>query len=49
VAVQDVIWDKCGSKPKEDYKFFYGNGNANHDIEADLFVHQGVRSAVKRG
>jgi hypothetical protein len=35
------------SQPEDDYKFFYGNGNADHHLGAGFFVHQGIRSAIK--
>jgi hypothetical protein len=47
MAVQEVRWGKVGSEPADDYTFFYGNENYHH-IEEDFFVHQEIRSAVKK-
>jgi len=44
----DFVWDKGGSQPADDYTFLYGNGTANHHLGTDLWVHQGIISAVKR-
>jgi hypothetical protein len=35
VAAQEVRWDKRGSQ-SADYKFFYGNGIANHHLGTDF-------------
>jgi hypothetical protein len=48
VAILEVRWNEDDGQPVDDYTFFYGNGNANHHFETDFFVHQGIRSAVKR-
>jgi hypothetical protein len=44
----EIKWFKGGSKPADDHTFFCGNGNANHHLGTDYFVHLGIRSAVKR-
>jgi hypothetical protein len=33
VGVQEVRWDKEGTVKAEDYSFFYGKGNENHQME----------------
>jgi hypothetical protein len=48
VAVQDIRWGKGGSRLADEYTLFYGIGNANHCLGVDVFVHKGIRSAVKR-
>jgi hypothetical protein len=48
VGVQEVGWNKCGTEPADDYTFFYGNGNADHNLGTGVFVHKGNISAVKR-
>jgi hypothetical protein len=47
VEGQEVRWDKCGTEPAGDYTFFYGNGNADHHLGTDFFVHKRIISAVK--
>jgi hypothetical protein len=32
VGVQEVRWDKEGTVKVEDYSFFYGKGNENHQL-----------------
>jgi exonuclease III len=32
VGVQEVRWDKCGTERAEDYTFFYGAGNEDHQF-----------------
>jgi hypothetical protein len=49
VGVQDVRWDKGGIERAEDYTFFYGAGNVDHQLGTGfLFVHKGIVSAVRR-
>jgi hypothetical protein len=47
VTVQ-VRWVEGGSQPAYDYKFLYGNGTANRQLRIGFFIHNGIRSAVKR-
>jgi hypothetical protein len=32
VGVQEVRWDKGGTEQVEDYTFFYGAGNEDHQL-----------------
>jgi hypothetical protein len=41
VSVQEIRWDK------EDYNFFYGKGDENHQLGTECFVHHRIVSAVK--
>ena len=47
VGVQEVRWDKGGTVRAEDYNFFYGKRNENHQLGTGFFVHQRTASAVK--
>jgi exonuclease III len=36
LGVQEVRWDGGGTEPADEYTFFYGNGNENHELGTDL-------------
>jgi hypothetical protein len=48
VGVQEVRWDKGSSERTEDYTFFYGAGNEDHQLGTGFFVHKRIISAVRR-
>jgi exonuclease III len=48
VAVQEVRWEKGGTERAEDYTFFYGQENGDHQLGTGLFVHKRILSAVRR-
>lgn len=47
MAAQELGWDKGSHESAQGYAFLYGNGSANHQWGQALFVHHGIRSAVK--
>jgi exonuclease III len=48
VGVQEVRCEGNGTKPTEEYTFFYGKGNENHELGTGLFVHKKIIPSVKR-
>jgi exonuclease III len=47
VGVQEVRWDKGGTEQAEDFIFFYGEGNENHQLGTGFLVHKRIISAVR--
>jgi hypothetical protein len=48
VGVQEVRWEKCGTERAEDYTFFYGQGNGDHQLGTGFFIQKKILSAVRR-
>jgi exonuclease III len=48
MGVQEVRWDKGGTERAEDYTFFYGAGNEDHQLGIGFFVHKRIISEVRR-
>jgi exonuclease III len=49
VGVQEVRWDEGGTEQAEDYTFFYGAGNEDHQLgTVFFFVHKRIILAVMR-
>jgi hypothetical protein len=44
-GVQEVRWDRGGTEPVGDYKFFYRNGNGNHELGTGFFVYKKIISS----
>jgi exonuclease III len=48
VGVQEVRWENGGTERAEDYIFFYGHGNGDHQLGTGFFVHKRNLSAVTK-
>jgi exonuclease III len=48
VRVQEVRWEKGGTERAEDYTFFYGQGDGDHQLGTGFFVYKKIVSAVRR-
>jgi hypothetical protein len=48
VGVQEVSWEKGGTERAEDYTFFYGQRNGDHQLGTGFLVHKRILSALRR-
>jgi hypothetical protein len=39
VGVHEVRWDGGGTEPTDEYTFFYGKGNENHELSTVFFLY----------
>jgi hypothetical protein len=42
VGVQEIRWDRGGTKPLGKYTFFYGKENENHELGMGVFMHKRI-------
>jgi hypothetical protein len=47
-GVQEFRREKGGTEWAENYKFFYGQGNGDHQLGTDFLIHKRIISAVRR-
>jgi hypothetical protein len=48
VGVQEVRWEKGGTERAEDYTFFCGQGNGDHQLGTGFVVQKRIISALRR-
>jgi hypothetical protein len=45
--VQDVRWDRGGTKPAGEYTFFYRKRNENPELNTVFFVHKKIIAVTR--